>query len=102
MFKELENSLKNILSKIKNLSIEIQGLKQKIDQINGQILATTQNVDGDMEFYSRNEVAKKLGVHIDTITNYINNGELGSIRIGRRILIEKKSLISFIDKNRQI
>jgi excisionase family DNA binding protein len=101
MFRELEEILKNVEGDLKYLTSKIEGLERITDRLNSKISSIEESVNGDVQFYNRKNVAETLGVSIDTITNYINKGELECIRLGRRILIEKKALISFIDKNTQ-
>ncbi|MEM9043478.1 MAG: helix-turn-helix domain-containing protein [Pseudomonadota bacterium] len=49
--------------------------------------------DGD-DFLSVPEVARKMGVHRNTVLNYIKKGAVPSTRLGRKILIPR----TFIQK----
>lgn len=100
MFEKLETVLRSLESKLDLLTKQIHGLKTEVDQLNGQRLAIKISAAEDIKCYSRKEVAEKLGVHVDTITNLINNGELHSIDAGRRVLIDRNELLRFINKQK--
>ena len=100
MFSELEKVLSSIEGKLDFLTKQIHGLKTEVDQLNGHELAIKKDNAQEIKCYSRKEVAEKLGVHVDTITNLINNGELHSIDAGRRILIDRNELLRFINNQK--
>lgn len=50
--------------------------------------------------YSVDEVAQKVDVHSRTIRRYIASGELNAIRVGRKWMVKKEDLTTFInDRN---
>jgi excisionase family DNA binding protein len=75
-------------------------LKWKIDLIEDRTMTTTNASNEDMDFMSRKDVAESLGVHIDTVSKYIKQDKLESIKVGRRVFIEKKALKEFIMNNK--
>lgn len=50
---------------------------------------------------SVNHVAAELGLSRETVERHIRLGNLPSVRIGRRILVERAELDSFIASRRQ-
>lgn len=100
MFTELEQVLNRLEGRLKHVCTDLKRLEKKIDLLEGRIELITTEDDHEVDFLSRSEAAKKLGVHVDTITKYINSKDLKSIKIGRRVLIEKRALQEFIDQNR--
>ncbi|MBX3006825.1 MAG: helix-turn-helix domain-containing protein [Melioribacteraceae bacterium] len=53
----------------------------------------------DLELLSRHEAAKRMKISPCTLTKLINNGELGSVRMGRRDKIPLRELNRFLDEN---
>lgn len=43
------------------------------------------------------QVAKMLGVNIQTVRSYIRTGELAAARVGRKYVISRGDIDSFID-----
>jgi excisionase family DNA binding protein len=43
------------------------------------------------------QVARKLGVNIQTVRGYIRSGELGAARIGRRYVITREDVDRFVE-----
>lgn len=43
------------------------------------------------------EVSEHLGIHEQTVRDIIRRGELGTVRIGKRILVRDDQLAAFID-----
>lgn len=50
------------------------------------------------EFYTAQELAKKLRVNIMTIYRYIKAGKLKAYKIGKEFRIEKKEFNNFLNK----
>lgn len=50
-------------------------------------------------FYTVRQVATMLGVHWQTILNYIKRGELKAVRLGRGYRISQSALDEFTNKN---
>ena len=48
---------------------------------------------------STNEAAEALGVHPDTIANWIKSGKLRATKIGRRVLIRTDHIEAMLDAN---
>jgi predicted adenylyl cyclase CyaB len=48
------------------------------------------------------QVAKELGVHWQSVRNYLDRGDLQSVRIGRLIKIKKSDLEDFINNSKKI
>jgi excisionase family DNA binding protein len=44
------------------------------------------------EFYSVEQVAERLGLHVRTVRNYIRNGRLNAVRIGKQYRIARADL----------
>lgn len=53
----------------------------------------------DLELLSRHEAAKRMKISPCTLTKLINNGELGSVRMGRRNKIPLRELNRYIEEN---
>lgn len=53
-------------------------------------------------FLTVEQVAETLQVHWQTILNYIKNGKLKAIKLGKGYRIPKKSLDQFIRKNQTL
>ena len=53
------------------------------------------------QMFSRNEVAKRLGVSVGKIDKLLASGELPRISIGARVLIASEDLAAFIEANRR-
>lgn len=49
-------------------------------------------IRAEKKYYTAKEVANELGLHINTIYNYIKSGELKSVKIGRKWYITAKEL----------
>jgi excisionase family DNA binding protein len=47
--------------------------------------------------YSPNEVAEMLGVNHHTVREAIKRGEIGHVRVGRRILVPRQALETLLD-----
>jgi excisionase family DNA binding protein len=52
----------------------------------------------EKDFYTADDLAKKLGVNIMTIYRYIKAGRLIAYKIGKEFRIEKKDFDSFLNK----
>ncbi len=50
-------------------------------------------------FYTVEQVARLLQVHWQTVLNYIKNGRLEAVKLGRGYRISKDALDSFIKQN---
>jgi excisionase family DNA binding protein len=50
----------------------------------------------------KREAARLLGVSPGTVSNLISRGQLGSIKIGTRRLIERAEILAFIDRNKEV
>ncbi|MBM3283660.1 helix-turn-helix domain-containing protein [Candidatus Gottesmanbacteria bacterium] len=57
-------------------------------------------IENDNEFYTVEEVAKLLQVHWQTILNYIKNGKIEAIKLGKGYRIQYTALNKFIKNNR--
>ena len=44
------------------------------------------------ELYSVDQVAARLGLHVRTVRNYVRNGRLRAVRIGRQYRIAREDL----------
>ena len=51
-------------------------------------------------FYSKSELAKKLGVAVRTLDNWISNGKISFTKIGRRIIFSESDLDQLLENNR--
>ncbi|MCL5675548.1 MAG: helix-turn-helix domain-containing protein [Patescibacteria group bacterium] len=51
------------------------------------------------EFYTVEQVADLLKVHWQTVLNYIKNGKLKAVKLGKGYRIEKRALNEFIKEN---
>jgi excisionase family DNA binding protein len=45
-----------------------------------------------MEMYSVDQVAEQLGLHVRTVRNYVRDGRLKAVRIGKQYRIPRESL----------
>jgi excisionase family DNA binding protein len=50
----------------------------------------------------KREAARLLGVSPGTVSNLISRGQLGSIKIGTRRLIERAEILAFIERNKEV
>ncbi|AQZ61679.1 DNA-binding protein [[Actinomadura] parvosata subsp. kistnae] len=48
-----------------------------------------------MEHYTVEQVAELLGLHVKTVRNYVRDGRLPAVRIGKQYRITKQDLASF-------
>lgn len=48
-----------------------------------------------MDYYSVKEIAKKVGVHPNTVRNWIESGELKAYKLGRVLRIKKEDFEDF-------
>jgi excisionase family DNA binding protein len=48
--------------------------------------------------YSTDQVAQMLGVHRHTVQRLIRSGELGAIKVGRRLRITDEQLKAFVQR----
>lgn len=55
---------------------------------------------GGGELVSVREVARRLGVHPETIRRLIHDGRLDAVRIGRVLRVEASALESFLERQR--
>ena len=56
----------------------------------------------EKEMLTADEVAEYMNVHVRTVRNWINSGELPFIRIGPRgYRISRTDLLAFIDRQKQ-
>lgn len=51
------------------------------------------------EFLTVEQVAKTLQVHWQTILNYIKNGKLEALKLGKGYRISQKAISEFVKKN---
>lgn len=47
------------------------------------------------EFYSAEQVAERLGLHVRTVRNYVRDGRLKAVRIGKQYRIASDDLLAF-------
>ena len=52
------------------------------------------------EMVSRKAAAKTLGVSLDSVKRWISEGDLVVVRLGRRVMIERRELVAFVEKRR--
>jgi excisionase family DNA binding protein len=52
------------------------------------------------EYLNTPQVARKLGVNIQTVRGYIRSGELGAARVGRRYVITTDDVDRFIESRK--
>lgn len=52
-------------------------------------------IEGIM-FYTTQEIAKKLGITIQTVRDYIKKGKLKGQRVGKSFLVSDQSLKAFL------
>lgn len=55
---------------------------------------------GGSELVSVREVARRLGVHPETIRRLIHDGRLEAVRVGRVLRVESSELESFLARQR--
>ncbi|MEO3791693.1 helix-turn-helix domain-containing protein [Nonomuraea sp. B10E15] len=48
-----------------------------------------------MEHYTVEQVAAQLGLHVKTVRNYVRDGRLPAVRIGKRYRVAKEDLAAF-------
>ena len=46
----------------------------------------------DKEWYALEEVADRLGLHVRTVRNYVRDGRLGAVRIGKQYRVSRADL----------
>ena len=46
----------------------------------------------DKEWYALEEVADRLGLHVRTVRNYVRDGRLGAVRIGKQYRVSEADL----------
>ncbi len=46
----------------------------------------------DKEWYALEEVADRLGLHVRTVRNYVRDGRLGAVRIGKQYRVSQADL----------
>lgn len=52
----------------------------------------------EQELYSVDQVARRLGLHVRTVRNYVRDGRLKAIRIGKRYRIAREDLEAFMGR----
>ena len=57
-------------------------------------------VSPPVELHTVDEVADRLHLHERTVRNLIRRGDLGHVRIGKRVLVTTDQLATFIDAHR--
>lgn len=77
--------------------------------MNGTRSTTTGTADGTLNagtpatmLVDKREAARLLGVSPGTVSNLISRGQLGSIKIGTRRLIERAEILAFIGRNKEV
>ena len=53
-----------------------------------------------VDLYTVDEVAERLHVHPQTVRVWIRRGELGHVRVGRKVRVADDQLATFIDAHR--
>lgn len=48
------------------------------------------------EFYSVEQVAEKLGLHVRTVRNYVRDGRLKAVRIGKQYRVAREDLDALV------
>ena len=56
-------------------------------------------VAGSVQLHDISAVAERLGLHPKTVRLMIGRGEIGHVRIGKRVLIREDQLTEFIDSH---
>ena len=51
---------------------------------------------GSVQLHDITTVAERLGLHPKTVSLLIRRGELGHVRIGRRVMVRDDQLVEFI------
>lgn len=100
MFDDLEKVLRRVEVGLKDISNQLEILEKKVGLLEGKTKSIKDTEDDEIELMSRKDVSKVLCVHIDTVSKYIQQKRLEHIKVGRRVLIEKKSLKNFIENNK--
>jgi excisionase family DNA binding protein len=54
-----------------------------------------------LDLVSRKEAATTLGVSLDKVKRWIKGGDITVVRLDRRVMIERKELVAFIEKRRE-
>ena len=52
----------------------------------------------DKEFYTIQEIADILGLHVKTVRNYVRQGRIASTKLGKRYRVSRQDLEAFIGK----
>ena len=53
------------------------------------------------EFYSKLELAMKLGICTRTLDNLIRDGRISYLKVGSRVIFSQQDLDTFIERNRR-
>ena len=54
-----------------------------------------------MIYYTVEQMAEMMQVHVETIRNYIKDGRLGAFKIGKEYRITEKDLFDYVEKHRK-
>lgn len=58
-------------------------------------------MESSRSFYSKSELAKKLGVSNRTVDNWMADGKISFTKVGRRIFFSENDLEQLIQNNRR-
>ncbi len=62
---------------------------------------TNNKGDNMRDYMNTPQVARLLGVNIQTVRGYIRTGELAAARVGRRYVISRDDIDSFVDTRKE-
>ena len=64
-------------------------------------MVTKKFFNGEIELLRVEDLAKTVGVHMETIKRYIRAGKLKARKIGKRYYVSKESLKEFVNAGEQ-
>lgn len=87
-----EEMMRSMQETIDSMQQEIKGLKE---EVRGLVAATGgDSIDSE-------QAARMLGIQPATLRNYVFQGMIGSYKVGRRVMFDRKEVLRFMRSRRR-